>query len=53
MLERLEVEDAQQSLLTANQQFIDSNYRYIAGLIDLRHAFGVGDLDELTHGVEE
>ena len=46
-MERLDVEDAQQSYLEARQQHLLSQYEYLSGLIDLRSALGLDSLEEL------
>ena len=45
--ERLDVEDAQQSWLSARQQYLTSQYNYLAGLIDMKYALNLDDLEEL------
>ena len=47
VMERLEVEDAQQSLLSAIQQRLTSQYQYLSGLIDLKYALNMDSIDEL------
>ena len=46
-IQRLDVEDAQQSYLEAVQQGLVSRYEYLAGLIDLRVALGLDSLEGL------
>lgn len=46
-MERLDVEDSQQSYLSAQQSNLESRYEYIAALIDLRTALGVESLEEV------
>ncbi len=46
-VQRLDVEDAQQSYLEAVQSSLESKYEYLAALIDLRTALGLESLDEL------
>lgn len=46
-VQRLDVEDAQQSYLEAVQQSLVSRYEYLAGLIDLRVAIGLEDFEDL------
>ncbi len=46
-VQRLDVEDAQQSYLEAKQQYLSSQYNYLTGLIALRDALGLESLDEL------
>ena len=46
-MERLDVEDAQQSYLEARHQYLLSQYEYLSGLIDLRSALGLDSLEEL------
>lgn len=45
ILQRLDVEDAQQAYLEANQQFLVSQYEYLSSLIDLRYALGLESLE--------
>jgi outer membrane protein TolC len=47
----LEVDDAQQALFSARQQYLSSQFDYLSGLIKLRDALGLESLDEL--GKEE
>ncbi|MBN2625079.1 MAG: TolC family protein [Spirochaetales bacterium] len=46
-MERLDLEDAQQNYFTAEQDYLESQYSYLAGLIDLRDALGLESLDDL------
>ena len=46
-VQRLDVEDAQQSYLEAVQQALVSRYEYLAGLINLRMALGLDSLEDL------
>lgn len=46
-VERLDVEDAQQSLLEANQSFLTHQYNYMVSLIDLRNALNLDSIEEL------
>jgi multidrug efflux system outer membrane protein len=45
--ERLDVEDAQQSWLSARQQYLTGQYSYLAGLIDMKYALNLDDMGEL------
>jgi outer membrane protein TolC len=47
VMERLNVEDAQQSYLSAIQQKLSSQYQYLTGLIDLKYALNLDSIDEL------
>lgn len=47
VMERLDVEDAQQSYLSAIQQKLSSQYQYLSGLIDLKYALNMDSIDEL------
>ncbi|MDC7225663.1 MAG: TolC family protein [Spirochaetales bacterium] len=47
VVERLDVEDAQQAYLSAKHQYLSSQYDYLTGLISLRDALGLSTLDEL------
>lgn len=47
-LQRLDVEDAQQAYLAANQQYLLSQYEYLSGLIDLRYALGLESLESIV-----
>ncbi len=47
IIQRLDVEDTQQSYLEAIQQSLVSQYEYLSGLIDLRSALGLDSLEEL------
>jgi multidrug efflux system outer membrane protein len=46
-VERLDVEDAQQSLLEANQSFLTHQYNYMVSLIDLRDALNLDSIEDL------
>jgi outer membrane protein TolC len=46
-VERLDVEDAQQSALSAGQDYLRSQYQYLSGLIDLKYALNLRSMDEL------
>jgi outer membrane protein TolC len=45
--ERLDVEDAQQSWMSARQQYLTSRYSYLAGLIDMKYVLNLDDMGEL------
>ncbi|MDC7235769.1 MAG: TolC family protein, partial [Spirochaetales bacterium] len=47
VMERLDVEDSQQSYLAAVQQQLSSQYNYLSGLIDLKYALNLDSLDEV------
>ncbi|MBF9017508.1 MULTISPECIES: TolC family protein [unclassified Oceanispirochaeta] len=47
VMERLEVEDAQQSYLSAIQQKLSSQYQYLSGLIDLKYALNLDSIEEI------
>lgn len=46
-VERLDVEDAQQAYLSAGQEYLDSQYQYLSGLIELRYALNLNSMEEL------
>lgn len=46
-VERLDVEDAQQDLLEANQSYLSNQYNYLVSLIDLRSALDLDSLKDL------
>ncbi len=47
VMERLDVEDAQQSYLSAVQQQLTSRYQYLSALIDLKYALNMDSIDDL------
>ncbi len=47
-MEQLDLEDAKQDYFSAKQDYLESQYDYLTGLIDLRYALGLENLDELT-----
>lgn len=47
LIERLEVDDAQQSFLSAKYQYLSNQYTYLIGLINLRDALGLETIEDL------
>jgi multidrug efflux system outer membrane protein len=51
--DRITLDDAQQDLLTARQNLLESQYDYMSDLITLRGALGIESLDELNKADKE
>jgi outer membrane protein TolC len=48
LAQTLEVDNAQQDLFSAKQQYLSSQYVYLSGLIELRDALGLESLDDIN-----
>ncbi|WP_028974179.1 TolC family protein [Spirochaeta cellobiosiphila] len=50
---RLDLEDTQQNYFNAKQEYLESQYNYLNGLINLRYALGLENLAELSGSIQK